>query len=178
MNLAWIFVGWLLTKMGLTETPSAAAAKRPPDERPPAPTSPTAAAAQANEAAKEAAKDPTPAKLKKAAQAAQTAAVVTTKAAKATAAAAKAPLPWPQAKPAGLPPFPTGWEPDTPPPPPVVTRAWQLLPVLWKKGKGSTAVETIKGRWITFQAQVHAGNKKGVTAYRVKAGQGGASGTW
>lgn len=88
--------------------------------------------------------------------------------AKAAKAAAAQPSPWPQAKPTGLPPFPSGWEPDVPPPPAVVTRAWQLLPKLWKSGQpGATTVETVKGRWITFQAQRH-GNKKGVTAYRVK----------
>lgn len=145
----------------------------------PAATSPTGAAAQANQAAQQAAADPTPTNIQMAAAAAQNAAQVTNAAAKKVKAAAAAPKPWPQAVPKGLPPFPAGWEPDTPPPAAVVTRAWQLLPVLWKRGKGATAVETIKGRWITFQAQLHAGNKKGVTAYRVKAGQGGgATGTW
>lgn len=101
---------------------------------------------------------------KKAAAAAEAA-----KKAKAAKAAAAQPSPWPQAKPTGLPPFPSGWEPDEPPPPAVVTRAWQLLPKLWKSGQpGATVVETVKGRWITFQAQRHAGNKKGVTAYRVR----------
>lgn len=84
-------------------------------------------------------------------------------------AATKAAAPWPAAKPPDLPPFPAGWEPDVPPPPAVVTRAWQLLPVLWKKGKGSKAVETIKGRWITFVAADHGGGKKGITAFRIKA---------
>lgn len=85
-------------------------------------------------------------------------------------AARKAAAPWPAAVPKDLPPFPQGWEPDVPPPPAVVTRAWQLLPVLWKGGKpGKLTVETIKGRWITFRAETHAGGKKGVTAYRVKA---------
>lgn len=85
-------------------------------------------------------------------------------------AATKAAAPWPAPKPPDLPPFPAGWEPDTPPPPAVVTRAWQLLPVLWKLGKGSKKVETIKGRWITFVAADHGGGKKGVTAFRVKPG--------
>lgn len=82
--------------------------------------------------------------------------------------AAAAPAPWPQQIPKDLPPFPAGWEPDIPPPSAVTTRAWQLLPVLWKKGQGAIQVETIKGRWITFQAQMHPGNKRGVTAYRVR----------
>jgi len=139
-------------------------------------TTPTAAAAQANAAAQQAAANPTAANVQTAATAAQNAAAVQTAAAKKAKTATAQPSPWPQAKPTGLPPFPSGWEADTPPPAAVVTRAWQLLPVLWKKGKGSTAVETVKGRWITFQAQVHAGNKKGVTAYRVK--QHGASASW
>ena len=84
-------------------------------------------------------------------------------------AAAKAAPPWPASKPLDLPPWPAGWEADKPPPPAVVTRAWQLLPVLWKKGKGTKSVETIKGRWITFVAEDHGGGKKGVTAYRIKA---------
>jgi hypothetical protein len=85
-------------------------------------------------------------------------------------AATKAAAPWPAAKPPDLPPFPAGWQPDLPPPPAVVTRAWQLLPILWKGGKpGKTALETIKGRWITFRAEDHGKGKKGVTAYRVKA---------
>lgn len=145
-------------------TPAVAPAVAP---KPTPATTPTAAAAQAAQAAQTAAQKPTPANLQAAAQAAQNAAAVQTAAAKKARAAAAAPAPWPQAKPTGLPPFPSGWEADTPPPPEVVTRAWQLLPVLWKRGKGATAVETTKGRWITYQAQMH-GTKKGVTAYRVK----------
>lgn len=169
MLLLWAFSKW--------GKPNGAAAA-PATTSQPLATSPTAAAAQANAATQQAAANPTPANLQTAATAAQNAAQVTTQAAKKAKAAAAAPKPWPQAKPTGLPPFPSGWEFDNPPPPAVVTRAWQLLPVLWKKGKGSTAVETIKGRWITFQAQVHAEGKKGVTAYRVKPGAGGATGTW
>ena len=137
---------------------------------------PTAAAAIANAATQTAAVNPTPAAMQTAAKATQQAAKVTTATNKQVQTAAKAPTPWPQAVPKGLPPFPSGWEPDTPVRPEVSTRAWQLLPILWKRGKGATAVETIKGRWITFQAQDHGGGKKGVTAYRVKGG--GASGTW
>jgi hypothetical protein len=169
-----IFVLWMLSKFGKNGGAAAAA----PVTHQPLATTPTAAAAQANAAAQQAAANPTAANVQTAATAAQNAAAVQTAAAKKAKAAAAAPLPFPQAKPKGLPPFPSGWEADVPPPPAVVTRAWQLLPVLWKKGKGATAVETIKGRWITFQAQVHAGNKKGVTAYRVKPGAGGATGTW
>lgn len=137
---------------------------------------PSIAAAVANVATQTAAKDPTPEKLQTAAKASQQASQVTTATAKQATKAATAPQPWPQAVPKGLPPFPSGWEPDVPVRPEISTRAWQLLPVLWKRGKGATAVETIKGRWITFQAQDHGGGKKGITAYRVKSG--GASGTW
>jgi hypothetical protein len=161
---------WLLSKMGKRATGYV------DNEKPPT-TSPTAAAAAAATAANAAATNPTPSNLQHAATTAQHAAAMATQAAKASTAAAKQPSPWPQAKPEGLPPFPSGWEADNPPPPAVVTRAWQLLPILWKRGRGATAVETIKGRWITFQAQIHAGNKKGVTAYRVKAGHG-ATGNW
>jgi hypothetical protein len=137
---------------------------------------PTAAAAITQAATQTAAVNPTPATMATAAKASQQSAKVTTATNKQVQTAAKAPTPWPQAIPKGLPPFPSGWEADTPVRPEVSTRAWQLLPILWKRGKGATAVETIKGRWITFQAQDHGGGKKGVTAYRVKGG--GASGTW
>ena len=137
---------------------------------------PTAAAAITQAATQTAAVNPTPATMATAAKASQQSAKVTTATNKQVQTAAKAPTPWPQAIPKGLPPFPSGWEADTPVRPEISTRAWQLLPILWKRGKGATAVETIKGRWITFQAQDHGGGKKGVTAYRVKGG--GASGTW
>lgn len=138
---------------------------------------PSAAASITQAAMATAATNPTPATIKTAATAAQNAAKVTTATAKTAAAAAAAPKPWPQAKPQGLPPFPGGWEADTPVRPEVTTRAWQLLPILWKRGRGATAVETLKGRWLTFQAQDHGGGKKGITVYRVK-NAGGASGTW
>jgi hypothetical protein len=81
--------------------------------------------------------------------------------------AAKAPPAWPQTVPAGLPPFPAGWEPDEPPPQSVQTRATQLLPVLWKGGPGTSRKEKTAGRWITYQAQ-SMGKKKGVVAFRIK----------
>lgn len=90
-------------------------------------------------------------------------------AAKAQQKAQQQPQPWPQVMPAGLPPFPSGWQADNPPPPAVVNRAWQLLAELWKSGQpGAIKTEQTAGRWITYQAQLHAGNKKGVTAYRLK----------
>ena len=168
-----LFLLWILSKSQGEGEPATAAPQTAPAPAPAA-TTPTAAAAQAAQAAQAAAANPTPSNLQHAAQAAQAAAQVQTAAAKKAKAAAAAPAPWPQQKPTGLPPFPSGWEPDQPPPAAVVTRAWQLLPILWKSGKpGGTSVETIKGRWITFQAQWHdkAKKKKGVTAYRVKPGQ-------
>ncbi len=174
-----MFFLWMLSKLqnGGTSAPATTTTTAP--AAPAATTtSPTAAATQAAQAAAQAAANPTPTNLANAAQAAQAAAQVQTAAAKKAKAAAAVPTPWPQAKPTGLPPFPSGWEPDQPPPAAVVTRAWQLLPKLWKSGKpGGTAVETIKGRWITFQAQWHGKGKKGVTAYRTKA-QHGATASW
>jgi peptidoglycan hydrolase-like protein with peptidoglycan-binding domain len=91
-------------------------------------------------------------------------------AAKAQAKAQQQPTPWPQVMPAGLPAFPSGWQADNPPPPAVVNRAWQLLASLWASGKpGAIKTEQTAGRWITYQAQLHAGNKKGVTAYRLRS---------
>jgi len=89
---------------------------------------------------------------------------------KAQAKAQQQPAPWPQVMPAGLPAFPSGWQADNPPPPAVVNRAWQLLASLWASGKpGAIKTEQTAGRWITYQAQLHAGNKKGVTAYRLRS---------
>ncbi len=89
--------------------------------------------------------------------------------------------PWPVAAPAakpdipaGLPKFPTGWEPDVPPPAPVVQRANALLPELWRSGKsGAIKQERTAGRWITYQAYSPAKGKRGVVAYRLKGGGGG-----
>jgi peptidoglycan hydrolase-like protein with peptidoglycan-binding domain len=73
---------------------------------------------------------------------------------------------FPSPTPASLPPFPgPGWCFDEPPPQEVVDRAWALLPSLWAKGSGATAVELVGGRWIGFQASM-MGTKKGVTAWR------------
>jgi hypothetical protein len=76
----------------------------------------------------------------------------------------------PSPVPAGLPAFPAGWQPDNPPPAPVVQRAVALLPVLWAKGAGATKTEQTAGRWITYQAAVTSPGKKGVVAFRVKPG--------
>ena len=85
------------------------------------------------------------------------------------ARAAQIPAPWPQAMPAGLPAFPSGWVPDNPPPAAVVSRAWALLAELWKTGSpGAIKTEQTAGRWITYQATYHPGNKRGVTAFRLR----------
>jgi hypothetical protein len=88
----------------------------------------------------------------------------------AASAAKQKPPPWPQAVPAGLPPWGrAGWEPDNPPPFAVQTRAQQLLPQLWKYGPYIRKTENTAGRWITFQSEP-MGKKKGVVAYRVRDG--------
>jgi len=76
----------------------------------------------------------------------------------------------PSPVPSGLPAFPAGWQPDQPPPPPVVSRAFALLPELWKRGAGATKTEQTAGRWITYQAQAMGAGKKGVVAFRVRDG--------
>lgn len=83
--------------------------------------------------------------------------------------------PWPQAVPAGLPPFPRGWEPAEPVQTPVRTRAWQLLDELWRRGQGSTRTELTSGQWITYRAEITAGRKRGVVAYRPRRGATAAS---
>lgn len=82
----------------------------------------------------------------------------------------QAPKPWPQAIPAGLPAFPSGWEYDNPPSAAVRTRAWQLLDTLWARGSGSTATELTAGSWKTYRAEITAGGKRGIVAYRPKSG--------
>jgi peptidoglycan hydrolase-like protein with peptidoglycan-binding domain len=57
---------------------------------------------------------------------------------------------------------------DNPPPTSVVTRAWQLLPELWKSGQpGGRKTEQTQGRWITYLATAQ-GAKRAVVAYRLK----------
>lgn len=74
--------------------------------------------------------------------------------------------------PSGLPPWPQGWQPANPPPAPVVTRAWQLLPTLWQKGAGNRTTEQTAGQWITYVAAYMnpAKTTKGVIAYKPKGG--------
>lgn len=80
--------------------------------------------------------------------------------------------PWPGTLPPDLPSFPgPGWEYDEPVSSPVVQRAWALLPTLWKAGTpGQHMTEMTAGHWVTYLGEWMAGHKKGVTAWRVKAG--------
>lgn len=186
-----LFFLFLLSKLGKggAATPEAAAttpAAPMPWVRPPPPvvhpaakppmtasTHPaTAAATHAAAAATHAAHTGKPSDIATAMQASHAAAILLSQQAQQLTQAKKAPAPWRAAAPTDLPPWPSGWEFDNPPPPAVSTRAWQLLPVLWKSGKpGKRKTETIKGRWITFVAEDHGGGKKGVTAYRIKGGK-------
>jgi peptidoglycan hydrolase-like protein with peptidoglycan-binding domain len=75
--------------------------------------------------------------------------------------------PWPQVVPAGLPSFPTGWEPDTPVGSGVAARASELLLELWRYGSGTRKTEQTAGRWITYVA-TPMGSKRGVVAYRLR----------
>jgi hypothetical protein len=91
----------------------------------------------------------------------------TTQQAKAQTQAAKAPVPFPQAVPAGLPPFPSSaWKPFVPTPPAVATRAQQLLPVLWATGAGTRKTEQTAGAWTTYLA-TQMGQLRGVTAWKL-----------
>jgi len=74
--------------------------------------------------------------------------------------------------PVGLPPWPAGWTPAQPPPAAVVTRAWQLLPTLWKTGVGTKATEQTGGSWYTYVAtwMNPAKTTKGVVAFKPKEG--------
>lgn len=123
------------------------------------------AAQAAADAAAKAANTGKPADAAKAQQAAQTAQVLTQH-----AASKAAPAPWPQVVPKGLPAWPAGWQFDNPPSPGVVTRAWQLVGPLWKRGSGARQVEQTDGKWITYVATPMSGGKKGVVAYRIRDG--------
>jgi hypothetical protein len=131
-----------------------------------------AAAAAAKAAATKSAED-----AAAAAAAANKATVLTQAASTQAKTAAKAPAPFPQARPSsGLPPFPgPGWKPAIPTPPAVVTRAQQLLPVLWRSGSpGASTVELTAGEHITYLAQFMNPAKtiKGVTAWRLRSPAG------
>ena len=162
MDTLGFFILWLLGLGGTAKRATGYIA-------PTGPVSPSKAADTAKKAADKAADMPTPAALDDAAKKAKESSDAAAAAAAKAKAASKVPTPWPAAMPAGLPAFPSGWEADNPPPPAVVTRAWQLLPTLWQQGAGARKTEFVGGRWITFVASMHAGNKKGVTAFRPKA---------
>ena len=157
METLGMFILWLFA-MGMKKTSTAPSIPSTPS------TDPAEAAKKAADAARN---DPTPKKLEDAAEAAKRAADAAEAAKRASKAASKVPAPWPAAMPLGLPPYPAGWEADVPPPKEVVARAWQLLPEMWRYGAGTKKTEFVGGRWITFVAAMH-GNKKGVTAFRVK----------
>lgn len=78
--------------------------------------------------------------------------------------AAKTPVPWPQALPGDLPPFPAGWTPAKPVTAAMVTRAFQLLPELWARGVGTWKAERTGTQWVVYQAQ-QMGAKRGVVAF-------------
>src|SRR5882724_211571 len=146
-----------------------------PDVPSPAPSSTSSAAAdaaakaaqRAADAARKAAQTGKPADHQAAQKATQTAQVL-----QQHAAAQAAPAPWPQVVPKGLPAWPAGWQFDSPPSPGVVTRAWQLLTPLWKRGSGARQVEQTDGKWITYVATPNMGGpgKRGVAAYRIRDG--------
>jgi outer membrane biosynthesis protein TonB len=92
-------------------------------------------------------------------------------------ASTQAPKPWPVANQPTLPTYPNGWEPYVPPPPAVVSRANQLMSELWKAGKvGVTKVEQTDGVWVTYVTFAPSKGKRGVAAYRLKAGSAAPSG--
>ena len=78
--------------------------------------------------------------------------------------------PYPSAIPPDLPPFPDGWEYDEPVSAAVGQRAAALLSSLWAQGEGAHTAEMTAGHWVTYRAEIVAGGKHGVTAWRVKAG--------
>lgn len=82
--------------------------------------------------------------------------------------------PWPVAVPKDLPKYsekPEAWEPYIPPPPPVVARATALIRTLWSKGKpGVSTLEQTNGVWVTYVGFVPSKGKRGVAAYRLRAG--------
>lgn len=137
---------------------------------PPTAALPTKAHERARRAHHRAAQTNSPADHAAAADAAAAAAAASAAAAKKTSQASATPRPWPQAVPKGLPPWPSGWTPASPPTPGIVARAWQLLPTLWGRGQGSIKTEQTDGQWITYLATMTAGNTKGVVAFKIKPG--------
>jgi hypothetical protein len=92
-------------------------------------------------------------------------------------ASTTAPKPWPVANQPTLPKYPNGWEPYVPPAPAVVSRANQLMSELWKAGRaGATKVEQTDGVWVTYVTFAPSKGKRGVAAYRLKAGTAAPSG--
>jgi len=135
--------------------------------------SPASAANDHQQAANQAAKDAAAAAARgdhataadKSAEAAAHAATAAT-----AAKAARTPPPWPQVVPAELPAFPSGaWHPASPVTSAQTSRAWQLLPELWKYGEGTWKVEKTADRWVVYKAAQTSPGKKGVIAYTTNA---------
>lgn len=86
----------------------------------------------------------------------------------------------PSVVPSGLPAFPgSSWVTYDPLKPSIVDRAKELLFTLWRTGEGATITEQSNGEWVTYQAQIHVEGgkrKRGVGAWRLKAGVHGAVG--
>lgn len=79
--------------------------------------------------------------------------------------------PWPVAPPTSLPPFPgPDWEYDEPPSAAVVQRAYALLDSLWARGAGAGTVEMTAGHYVGYKSEIMANGKRGVTAWRIRAG--------
>jgi hypothetical protein len=82
--------------------------------------------------------------------------------------------PWPAQKPGDMPAYsehPEAWEPYIPPPAPVVKRAAALIRTLWAKGKpGASVLEQTGSVWVTYVGFVPSKGKRGVAAYRLRAG--------
>jgi len=90
--------------------------------------------------------------------------------ARAQTQAASHPVPFPQAVPPGLPPFPgPGWRPFIPTPPAVVVRANQLLPVLWSQGPGARKIEQTAGQWAAYVAVPGPNGRKDVNVSKLVA---------
>lgn len=95
--------------------------------------------------------------------------------ARAQTRAASASRPFPQAVPAGLPPFPgPGWRPFVPTPAAVVTRANQLLPTLWAQGAGARKIEQTAGQWASYVAVPGPNGRRDVNVWKLASPQANA----
>ena len=60
----------------------------------------------------------------------------------------------------------------------VAARAMAVLPELWTYGEGTRRTEKTGARWITYVARAMPGGKRGVVAYRPRAGAAPAAEPW